>query len=237
MAQGQREIGSYRLSRELGRGGMGTVYEAVHVESGERRALKVFTLDHGNREFLRKRFLAEARVLAKLDNPRLVKVRELAIEPKAETPYFVMDLVLNPKGCPETLEDVRKAGRVTEKLALGWYEDLRQALDYIHAQGVVHRDVKLENVLLDREGRAVLSDFGVSRIFDDRMRRELMVTTTFATGSTVQQVAYSTNNGASWTAGSTLSSNSQIESFRIRVTDGNGRTHLFTYHSGTVTQD
>ena len=120
-------IGSYRLSRELGRGGMGTVYEAVHVESGERRALKVFTLNHGNREFLRKRFLAEARVLAKLDHPRLVKVRELAIEPKDENPYFVMDLVLNPKGSPEMLEDVRRAGRVTEKLVLGWYEDLRQA--------------------------------------------------------------------------------------------------------------
>ena len=184
MPQGLREIGSYRLSRELGRGGMGTVYEAVHVESGVRRALKVFTLDHGNREFLRKRFLAEARVLAKLDHPRLVKVRELAIETAGENPYFVMDLVLNPKGCPETLEDVRKAGGVTEELALGWYDDLRQALDCIHAHGVVHRDVKLENVLLDREGRAVLSDFGVSRIFDDRMRRELMLTTTFVTGET-----------------------------------------------------
>ena len=176
------EVGYYRLIRELGRGGMGAVYEAVHVESGARLAVKVFTLDHGNREFLRKRFLAEARVLAKLDHPRLVKVRELAFEAESENPYFAMDLVLNPKGRPETLEDVRKAGGVTEAQALGWYEDLRQALAYIHAQGVVHRDVKLENVLIDGESRAVLSDFGVSRIFDERTRSELMLTTTFVTG-------------------------------------------------------
>ena len=178
------QIGSYRLVRELGHGGMGTVYEVVHEETGARRALKVFTLDHGNREFLRKRFLAEAKILAKLESPHLVKVHELAIDEDGLTPYFVMDLVLGARGEPETLEDVRRAGKVTESAALRWYEDLRQGLAYIHSQGVVHRDVKLENVLVDAAGHAVLSDFGVSRIFGDRMRSELMVTTTFIAGVT-----------------------------------------------------
>lgn len=177
-------IGSYRIVARLGRGGMGEVYEVEHKELGVRSALKAFTLDHGNREFLRKRFLAEAKVLARLNHPRLVKVRDLAIDAENGRPYFVMDLVLNAEGKSETLEDVRKAGKVTEAAVLAWYEDLRRGLGYIHGQGVVHRDIKLENVLVDREGRAVLSDFGVSRIFDERVRSELMVTTTFVEGET-----------------------------------------------------
>ena len=177
-------VGGYRLVRELGRGGMGVVYEVEHVDLGVRSAMKAFTLDHGNREFLRKRFLAEAKMLARLDHPRLVKVRDLAVDPSGGFPYFVMDLVLNAAGEPETLEDARKAGKVTEDAALAWYDDLREGLAYIHAQGIVHRDVKLENVLVDAEGRSVLSDFGVSRIFDERVRTELMVTTTFVEGET-----------------------------------------------------
>ena len=177
-------IGRYRVVRELGRGGMGIVYEVVHEESGGRFALKVFSLDHGNREFLRKRFLAEAKTLSKLDHRRLVKVRELSADEDDESPYFVMDLVLDANGESVTLEGVRKSGLVTEKAALKWYEDLRQGIEYIHSQGVVHRDVKLENVLIDSDGNAVLSDFGVSRIFDEKVRSELMVTTTFVTGET-----------------------------------------------------
>ena len=161
---------------------MGCVYEVVADDGATHLALKAFTLDHGNREFLRKRFLAEAKILAKLDSPHLVKVHELAID--GETPYFVMDLVLGAQGEPETLEDVRKSGKVTEKAALAWYEDLRQGLAYIHSRGIVHRDVKLENVLVDGAGHAVLSDFGVSRIFDEHVRNELMVTTTFIAGET-----------------------------------------------------
>ena len=178
------QIGSYRRVREIGHGGMGTVYEVVHVETGLRSALKVFTLDHGNREFLKKRFLAEAKILSRLNHPRLVHVHELGVDESSGTPYYVMDLVLNSAGESETLEHVRKTGKVSEAQALRWFADICEGLEYIHAQGVVHRDVKLENVLIDKEGHAILSDFGVSRIFDDRLRKELMVTTTFIAGET-----------------------------------------------------
>lgn len=177
-------IGSYRIVRELGRGGMGAVYEAVHDVSGVRRALKVFTLDHGNREFLERRFLAEGRLLAKLDHPRLVRVVESALDADTQAPYFAMDLVLNAGGISQTLEQVRKAGAVTEEQALGWLADICEGLDYVHAAGVVHRDIKLENILIGADNRAVISDFGVSRIVADRLRDELMVTTTFVTGET-----------------------------------------------------
>ena len=163
---------------------MGCVYEVVADGDTTHLALKAFTLDHGNREFLRKRFLAEAKILSRLSHPRLVHVHELGIDESSGTPYYVMDLVRSATGESETLEDVRRAGKVTEARALQWFADIREGLEYIHAQGVVHRDVKLENVLIDEKGHAVLSDFGVSRIFDDRLRNELMVTTTFIAGET-----------------------------------------------------
>ena len=163
---------------------MGRVFEVEPSEGSRHLALKAFSLDHGNREFLKKRFIAEAKILARLRNPRLVHVHELGVDEPSGTPYYVMDLVQSCTGEPETLEDVRKKGKVTEAQALRWFADIREGLDYIHSQGVVHRDIKLENVLLDAEGRAVLSDFGVSRIFDDRLRDELMVTTTFIAGET-----------------------------------------------------
>lgn len=177
-----KTCGPYRLLRELGHGGMGTVYEARRGDDGEAVALKVFTLDHGNRDFLRKRFAAEAKILTKFRHPHVVTVRDFALD--GDRPYFAMDLVLNAGGRPETLEDRRRSGQVTEAEALKWFEELRAALAYSHAQGVVHRDVKLENVLLDAEGHAVLSDFGVSRILCDKMRGELEVTTTFVPGET-----------------------------------------------------
>ena len=177
-------IGQFRVVREIGQGGMGCVYEVVADENAKRLALKVFSLDHGNREFLRRRFLAEAKILSRLNHPRLVHVHESGIDESSGTPYYVMDLVQSAVGKSETLEDVRKAGKVTEARALQWLADICEGLEYIHAQGVVHRDVKLENVLIDENGHAVLSDFGVSRIFDDRLRNELMVTTTFIAGET-----------------------------------------------------
>ena len=177
-------IGQFRVVREIGQGGMGCVYEVVADENAKRLALKVFSLDHGNREFLRRRFLAEAKILSRLNHPRLVHVHESGIDESSGTPYYVMDLVQSAVGKSEALEDVRKAGKVTEARALQWLADICEGLEYIHAQGVVHRDVKLENVLIDENGHAVLSDFGVSRIFDDRLRNELMVTTTFIAGET-----------------------------------------------------
>lgn len=174
--------GRYRIVRLLGEGGMGQVYEAIR--DGQTYALKVFSATHGNLDFLRKRFCAEARILSRLDSPRLVRVRELSVDESDGFPYFAMDLVLNADGVPETLEDARKARKVTEAQAMAWYEELREGLEYVHAQGIVHRDVKLENVLVDGGGHAVLSDFGVSRIVDGRVRSELQVATTFVTGET-----------------------------------------------------
>lgn len=181
-------IGGYRIVRLLGQGGMGTVYEA-EAGDGRRLALKVFSLDHGNVDLLRKRFLAEARILRKLENAQLpegvrfARIRDSGLD-ESGRPWFAMDLVLNAEGNPMTLEDLRQQGGLGESQVLGWFGELAAALEALHAQGIVHRDFKLENVLVDAEGHAVLTDFGVSRVLDDGLRRELDLSRTFVTGET-----------------------------------------------------
>ncbi len=169
-------IDRYETVRELGRGGMGVVYEAV-ADDGARVALKVFTLDHGNIELLSRRFRAEAQILQELG-----RVLDFGIA--EERPWFAMDLVLNAAGESETLEIARKRGDIPEVVLRQWFTELVGTLQELHARGIVHRDVKLENVLVDAEGHAVLTDFGVSRILNDELRAKFELSTTFVTGET-----------------------------------------------------
>ncbi len=171
-----RQIGAYRVVRLLGKGGMAEVYEVENERLGARFALKAFTLDHGEIEFLRKRFQVEGRLLARLSHPRIVRVYDMGVDEATGLTYYVMDLVLDELGRPRSLRDALENGEATEEKAANWYEDLREGLNYIHAMGVVHRDVTLENVLVDSDGRAVLSDFGVSKILPRDLRAELKET-------------------------------------------------------------
>ena len=179
-----RPIGPYRFLRLLGKGAMGAVYEVAHAHLGVHRALKLFSTDGRNAESLRKRFLAEGKLLARLDHPGLVRVHDLAFDETDGTPYFTMDLVVGPDGRPQTLADAQAAGLATEERLAAWYGDLRAALAAVHAAGVVHRDIKPENILVGKDGHAVLSDFGISRILDDRLRQDVALTRTMVTGET-----------------------------------------------------
>ena len=183
---GQR-IGAYRIVRQLGVGGMGQVYEAEHVALGVRRALKVFSTESEHSEFLRKRFVAEGRILADLQHPRIVRVYDLVVDEDSGMAYFEMDLVLSPDGQPRTLADELQDG-VDEEKIVGWFRDICEGLAYIHSQGVVHRDISLDNILIGRDGRAVITDFGIAKIIDDSYRRKIAVTATmvFKDGSEVR---------------------------------------------------
>ena len=178
------QIGNYKTVRLLGKGGMSEVYEVENCRLGTRHALKVFTYEKDDLE-VKERFTVEGRLLARLSHPRIVKVTDFGVtEPAAETaavheahstaavsaagagkPYFVMDLVLNERGEMQLLSDV-EPGTVDEEVIGRWYDDLREGLAYIHANGVIHRDLKLQNVLIGPDGHAVLTDFGISKIFD-----------------------------------------------------------------------
>ena len=170
-------IGAYRVVRLLGTGGMGAVYEVEHVNLGVRYALKAFTREHGDVEALRRRFWAEGRVLARLSHPNLLRVYDFGEDVERGVLYFVMDLVVGSDGAARTLSDV-EAGEADEQQLVKWYGELRSALEYIHSRGVVHRDFKPGNVLIDAQGDAVLSDFGISRFVDGDLREELGIETT-----------------------------------------------------------
>ena len=157
-------IGPYKSVRLLGKGGMSEVYEVENTRLGSRHALKLFTYEKDDPE-VRERFQTEGRLLARLNHPRIVKVTDFGTDEASGKPYFVMDLVLNAHGEMQLLSDV-EPGTVDEEEVGKWYDDLREGLAYIHANGVIHRDLKLQNVLIGPDGHAVLTDFGISKIFD-----------------------------------------------------------------------
>ena len=171
-------VGAYRVVRPLGRGGMGAVYEVEHRELGVRYALKSFVLDHGEVDFLRERFIAEGRTLARLSHPNIARVFDLGVT-DGGTAYFVMDLVQDIDGEVRSLSDI-SPDSYDDSNRWRWLTSLASALDSIHAEGIVHRDVKLDNILVNRERDAVLVDFGISRYIAGRIKREVGVPSTVA---------------------------------------------------------
>ena len=173
-----QSVGAYNILRQIGRGGMGAVYEVEHRALGVHYALKTFALDHGEIEFLHGRFIAEARALARMSHPNIARVFDLGVMEDG-TAYFVMDLVLNPNGEVQTLDDV-SPDAFDDSDRWRWLVSLASALDRIHAEGIVHRDVKLGNILVNRNKDAVLVDFGISRYVEGRIKKEIGVASTVA---------------------------------------------------------
>ncbi|MHC5055488.1 MAG: WD40 repeat domain-containing serine/threonine protein kinase [Planctomycetota bacterium] len=160
-------VGGYRIVKALGRGGMGEVYLAENVEMGKRYALKLLPRDmtdaQGRRAVFMERFRREARVMADLNHPNIVDVHHMAED--AGRYFLVMDYVEGPTGTPRTLSDeIAERGALTPDDARRTALELADALAAAHAKGVLHRDLKPGNVLLDAEGRARLTDFGLAKV-------------------------------------------------------------------------
>ena len=151
---------------------MGIVYEAEHRTLGTHCALKVFALDHGRVELFRQRFLAEGKALARLRHPNLARVFDLDLLEDGRCAYFVMDLVLDKDGRARTLADL-EPGEADEKRLAAWFAQLASALDYVHDVGIVHRDIKLNNIFLNETGGVTLGDFGIAKFEGERILREV----------------------------------------------------------------
>jgi len=151
--------GQYRLEREIGRGGMGVVYLARDLKLDREVAIKTLPYHLAADVSIRERFLREARTAAALTHPNIVPVHR-ADELGAYV-FFVMGYVEG-----ESLaHQVRTHGPYAPARLLPILLDVVSALGYAHSRGVVHRDVKAENILLDGSGsRAMVTDFGIARV-------------------------------------------------------------------------
>jgi len=144
------------LIEEIGQGGMGTVWSARHLRLGRQVAVKFLAKALVDKPTFAKRFEREARVLARLDHPGIVAIHDFGTE--EGRPYIVMEYV-NGRPLSECLP-------LPSERARGVCLEVLDALAYAHGQGVVHRDIKPHNVLIEASGRAKVSDFGIARLLD-----------------------------------------------------------------------
>jgi serine/threonine-protein kinase len=169
-------IGQFRLERLLGHGGMGTVYTAIDEMTGREVAVKLLRPDLVDHPDFVDRFKTEARTLARLDHPRIARLHGFFAH--GDDLLMVMEYVRGT-----TLAALlRERGALPPATVVAWACDVFEALHYAHTQGVVHRDVKPANIIIDEQERARLTDFGIARTLGDSRLTQ--------TGHAVGTVAY-----------------------------------------------
>lgn len=161
------QVGRYVVVREIGRGGAGVVYEAIDPDLQRRVAVKVLLAGDFARERDQQRFLLEARAVAQLDHPNIVNILEFdRFEGRA---WYAMDLIEGPN-----LQQVlRDRGRLPWRSAVRLAAALARALHHAHDQGLVHRDVKPNNVLLESDLEPRLTDFGLALFTNESVQARL----------------------------------------------------------------
>ncbi len=146
----------YEIVRELGRGGMGVVYLARQRSLDRDVAVKVLRTGEMAHEASLRRFLEEARHLAQFRHPNIVAIHEIG---RGETePFFTMEYIPG-----ESLASRLERGPLTPTQAVSLLKQIAQGVSYAHEKGVIHRDLKPGNVLLDPSGRVLVTDFGLAR--------------------------------------------------------------------------
>jgi serine/threonine-protein kinase len=152
--------GRYRLDARIGTGGMSTVYRAFDTVLERQVAIKVMHREIATDSDQLERFRREARAVAQLNHPHIVTVIDAGEDDG--TPYIVFEYVEG-----ETLKDrIRRHGRLPVSEAVAYAIEIARALGVAHDRGIVHRDVKPQNVLVDEEGSAKVTDFGIARTLD-----------------------------------------------------------------------
>lgn len=155
---GQR-IGPYEIIRELGHGGMGTVFLAVRADDQYRKQVAIKLVNRGmDTDLILRRFMMERQILANLEHPNIARLLEGGSTPDG-LPYFVMEFI---EGQPIT--DYCDAWRFTTTQRLELFQQICSALQYAHQNLVVHRDIKPSNILVTPEGVPKLLDFGIAKL-------------------------------------------------------------------------
>ncbi len=150
------QIGRYRVESILGEGGFGVVYLAHDEQLQRRVAIKVPHRQYVSDSTVAEGYLAEARTLASLDHPNIVPVHDIGTTP--EFPFFIVSKYIEG----QTLEERLKAHRPSRAQSAELTAVVADALHYAHRQGIVHRDIKPGNILIDTSGRPCVVDFGLA---------------------------------------------------------------------------
>jgi serine/threonine protein kinase len=153
--------GKYRLLDRLGAGGMGAVYLCEHILMGRRVALKVLPISQAEDPASLARFYREARAVARLDHPNIVRAHDIDREDKLH--FLVLEFI---DGC-NLHEFIKKNGTLDPVRAAHYIRQAALGLQHAHKAGLVHRDIKPGNLLLDRQGVIKILDMGLARFFDD----------------------------------------------------------------------
>jgi serine/threonine protein kinase/Tfp pilus assembly protein PilF len=154
-------VSHYRILEPLGEGGMGAVYVAEDMHLGRRVAIKFPTSTNADEHHFRARFLREARSVSKLSHPHIATVYDYG-ETSEGHPFLVMELIEGT-----SLSDLMHEGQMTLKRAVEIIETITEALGEAHRQGIVHRDVKPSNILINERGQVKVLDFGLAKQFKD----------------------------------------------------------------------
>jgi serine/threonine protein kinase len=158
--------GRYQLRQVIGEGGIASVWSAVDRTLGVERAIKLLDEQAGRYPAFRSRFHTEARIMARIEHPTVMRVYDYGSE--AGRYYLVMELIEGG-----SVKDLLVAGkRIPPARALRIAFDVVSALTAVHAMGAIHRDVKPGNILLATDGSARLSDFGIVRLVDSQPLHE-----------------------------------------------------------------
>lgn len=153
--------GEFDVEREIGRGAMAIVYKATELELDRRVALKVLPPSAPVSKAVAERFKREARLAASLDHANIIPVYRVG---QAGSTYYIAMKYVDGRGLDEILE---AQGPLPIAVVLNVLKAATSALAYAHAQGIVHRDVKGGNIMVDREGRVMVADFGIARAMED----------------------------------------------------------------------
>ncbi len=152
-----RVLDRYELRQLVGRGGMADVYRGFDTKFQRDVAVKVFKRED---EELLRRFVREARLMASLHNSHLMPVFDTGVDDVEGIPYYYIVMPYMEGG---TLRTRIRRGPLPLSDACRYMREIADALDYIHRKGIIHRDIKASNVLLDADGNCYLADFGIAR--------------------------------------------------------------------------
>ena len=157
-----KKIGKYQIEEKIGRGAMAEVYRAYHPTLDRHVAIKVLHSFLSEKTDNLDRFQREAQNVAALNHRNIVQVHDF--DTINDMNYMVMEFI-DGRSLKQLLKDLRDQGELVPlQKAIGIVDDIASALAYAHEQGVVHRDVKPANVMIDKTERIVLTDFGLARI-------------------------------------------------------------------------